>query len=231
MRILFLIILAGIFSISIFSQTNEEKILGIWRLAGNNGKISWFLEWTFKDGNFTQIGYPPISQKGKFRVIEEKGVQLKLELFDQDGTFGKEKRQIIILIDEKRKELTIDRKSGFVRKNSDSINETSAEFLKTFGLTIDEKVQVTVIDVEFPKEFINLPWVHYASALSGSSFNLESVKGSSAKIYKFTLVEKNKNQKGEFTKFAFLVFKQNELVGAWWSDSSPSAPNINSFRK
>ena len=135
------------------------------------------------------------------------------------------------MIDEKRKELTIDRRSGFVRKNGNPIIETSAVFLKKFGLTIDEKNPVSIIEVEFPKEFINLPWVHYASASMGSGFNLDSVKGGSAKIYKFTLVEKNKNQKGEFTKFAFLVFKQNELVGAWWSDSSPSAPNINSFRK
>lgn len=224
-------IMVGISPILVLSQSNAEKIQGSWRLNGTNGKVSWFLEWTFKDGDFTQTGYPPISQKGKFRIIDEKGVQLKLELFDQDGTLGKENRQIIILIDEKRKELTIDRKSGFVRKNGNPIIETSAGFLKKFGLTIDEKIPVSIIEVEFPKEFINLPWVHYASASMGSGFNLDSVKGSSAKIYKFTLVEKNKNQKGEFTKFAFLVFKQNELVGAWWSDSSPSAPNINSFRK
>lgn len=233
MKIRLLTILIAIISVPIiaWSQSTESKIQGTWRLDGTNGKTPWFIEWTFANGNFTQIAYPPISQKGKYKIIEEKGVQIKLEFLEQTGTFGTENRQIIILIDAKRKELTIDRNSGFIRKSKDVNTQIALEFLKKFNLSIDETIPVTLIDIDFPKAFTSLPWAHYQAASEISGFDLELLKGCFAKLHKYTLVEKSKTPKGEFTKFAYLAFQHNKLVGAWWSDSSPSAPNINGFRK
>ncbi len=120
MRILLFLLMTFSFSVVAFSQSNDDKIQGTWRLEGTNGGNAWFLEWTFDKGNFKQMGYPPITQTGKYKIIEEKGVQIKLELFDQDGTFGKENRQILVLIDSRRKELTIDRKTGFKPKTANT---------------------------------------------------------------------------------------------------------------
>ena len=102
-----------LFPILGMAQSNDEKIQGTWRLDTTDGK---FMEWTFDKGSFTQKGSPSISQKGKYRIVQEMGVQIKVELYEQEGTQGTENRQIIILIDAKRKELSIDRKSGFKQK-------------------------------------------------------------------------------------------------------------------
>lgn len=120
MKILLFLLMTLSFTVVAFSQSNDDKIQGTWRLEGTNGGNAWFLEWTFNRGSFKQVGYPAISQTGKYKIIEEKGVQIKLELFDQDGTYGKENRQIFVLIDAGRKELTIDRKTGFKLKNANT---------------------------------------------------------------------------------------------------------------
>ncbi|HMS41947.1 MAG TPA: hypothetical protein PKE69_17075 [Pyrinomonadaceae bacterium] len=120
MKILLFLLMTLGFTVVAFSQSNDDKIQGTWRLEGTNGGNVWFLEWTFNRGSFKQAGYPAISQMGKYKIIEERGVQIKLELFDQDGTFGKENRQILVLIDARRNELTIDRKTGFKSKNANT---------------------------------------------------------------------------------------------------------------
>lgn len=95
-------------------------IQGTWRLSGSNttsnGTIyAWFLEYTFDNGKFKLTGYPAITQKGSYRVIKQEENKLTLELYGQEGTFGKENKQIEIIFDKEAKKLTIDGKSGFHR--------------------------------------------------------------------------------------------------------------------
>jgi hypothetical protein len=94
---------------------NEKFIQGKWRVTGENGGYAWFLEWTFDNGNFKQMGYPPIIQEGKYKVLSVGDSQIRLELYEQKGTFGDEKREIEILIDKQAKQLTIAGTKGFTR--------------------------------------------------------------------------------------------------------------------
>ena len=51
--------------------SDEEFIQGTWRLEGKNDeKHSWMLEWTFDQGKFKLVGYPPLYQAGKYRIIK-----------------------------------------------------------------------------------------------------------------------------------------------------------------
>lgn len=93
-------------------ELTEEYLQGTWRAAGETpDRHTWFLEWTFKDGRFKQMGYPPITQQGKYRVVGSDANKLTIELFDQDGTFGTEPQKIEISADAGR--LTIQNMKGF----------------------------------------------------------------------------------------------------------------------
>ncbi|HVE59805.1 MAG TPA: hypothetical protein VNB22_23535, partial [Pyrinomonadaceae bacterium] len=94
---------------------NEQYIQGTWRVAGGNGIRSWFLEWTFDDGNFKQTGYPPITQEGKYRVSSITESKITLELYDQKGTFGTETSTVEISINREESQLTISNTKGFTR--------------------------------------------------------------------------------------------------------------------
>lgn len=119
---LFLLFVFGIFSISAFAQDNARAMEGTWRLEGvtpgtnGNPGVSWFLEWTFAaDGMFLQTGYPPLSQKGKYRLVQIIGDKITLKLYEQSGNFGTKDKQIEILIDAEKDTLKIDGKAGFKR--------------------------------------------------------------------------------------------------------------------
>lgn len=95
-------------------ELTEESLQGTWRAAGETpDRHTWFLEWTFKDGRFKQLGYPPITQEGKYRVVGSDANKLTIELFDQDGTFGKEPQRIEISADAGR--LKIQNMKGFAK--------------------------------------------------------------------------------------------------------------------
>jgi len=95
-------------------ELNEESLQGTWRAAGETpDRHTWFLEWTFKDGRFKQLGYPPITQEGKYRVVKSEANRLTIELFDQDGTFGKEPQRMEISAEDGR--LKIQNMKGFVK--------------------------------------------------------------------------------------------------------------------
>jgi hypothetical protein len=101
---------------------NEKFIQGKWRLTGNlgdqNKNQTWLLEWEFKNGSVTQSGYPPLLQKGKYRVLESKENTIKLKLYDQKGTFGTDDNDLEIIIDKKENTLTIGGEKGFQRQKS-----------------------------------------------------------------------------------------------------------------
>ncbi len=96
---------------------NEKFIQGKWSLSGTIGdeteNRAWYLEWEFNNGEFTQTGYPPITQKGKYKIIEDKENTLKLKLYKQKGTFGEEDSELIIIIDKENKSISINNKKGF----------------------------------------------------------------------------------------------------------------------
>lgn len=95
-------------------ELTEEYLQGTWRAAGETpDRHTWFLEWTFCDGRFKQAGYPPITQEGKYRIVASDANSIRLELFDQSGTFGKERQQIEISVD--KGWLTIQNIKGFTR--------------------------------------------------------------------------------------------------------------------
>lgn len=95
-------------------ELTEESLQGTWRAAGETpDRHTWFLEWTFKDGRFKQAGYPPITQEGKYRVVASEANKLTIELFEQNGTFGKEPQQIEISVDSNR--LMIQNMKGFAK--------------------------------------------------------------------------------------------------------------------
>jgi hypothetical protein len=100
--------------------TNEEYIKGTWRLDGelppnNTGHgFHWFLEYTFNsDGTFLLTGYPPLMQKGKYRVVEDQDNKLTLDLYEQSGNFGTKDKRIEVVIDREKKRLGIDGKEDF----------------------------------------------------------------------------------------------------------------------
>lgn len=101
---------------SLLLKDEEKFIQGTWRTAGELDKThAWFLEWTFDNGKFKQIGYPPLAQEGKYRVVKTEESKLTIELYDQKGTFGTENKQIVIVIDKEKNKLKIDGKEGFTR--------------------------------------------------------------------------------------------------------------------
>lgn len=97
------------------NEKTENLFQGVWRAEGKNGGYGWFQEWTFVKGNFKQTGYPPIFQEGKYRIIGNQGDKITLELFEQKGTFGENKRIVEIIRDSERESLAVSGTQGFSR--------------------------------------------------------------------------------------------------------------------
>jgi hypothetical protein len=98
------------------SSENESFIQGTWRAAGDQGEgRTWFMEWTFERGTFKQTGYPPLEQRGRYRVIGDTESRLQLELFEQRGTFGSKDTNLVIVVNRERDTLRIDNLEGFRR--------------------------------------------------------------------------------------------------------------------
>lgn len=88
---------------------------GTWRAAGDHGNgHTWYLQWRFAGGEFEMRGYPPILQKGRYRIAEQSEGKLKLVLFDQSGNFGAEDRAIDVAFGSDG-QVMIDRMAGFRR--------------------------------------------------------------------------------------------------------------------
>jgi major membrane immunogen (membrane-anchored lipoprotein) len=96
-------------------NSNEEFIQGTWRLTGENGGHAWFLEWTFDQGKFKLVGYPPLHQEGKYRVIKTEDNKWTLELYDQHGNFGTENSTIEVVPDKSKDTLMIKNQGPFTR--------------------------------------------------------------------------------------------------------------------
>lgn len=81
------------------TKASESNIEGTWRAAGDHGNgHTWYLQWKFVDGEFEMQGYPPILQKGKYRIAEQTEGKISLVLFDQSGNFGAAERTIEVTL-------------------------------------------------------------------------------------------------------------------------------------
>lgn len=115
------LVLTPFSSCAISVQGHEKFIQGKWRLVGEFPKDKsgrsrvWFLEWTFAGGKFLQIGYPPLKQEGKYRIVRQEDDKLMLELYEQKGNFGNKDQQIEIVVDRKNEKLKIWNQEGFSR--------------------------------------------------------------------------------------------------------------------
>ena len=99
-------------------------IQGNWRIDGQlpgNGthRMSWFQEWKFDHGKFEERGYPPLEQRGSYRVLKSDGDKLKLELYDRQGTFGTEKGELEITVYRQKKQLKIGSNEPFNRTKNE----------------------------------------------------------------------------------------------------------------
>jgi hypothetical protein len=103
---------------------NETFIQGSWRIDGQlpgNGthRMSWFQEWKFDQGKFEEQGYPPLEQRGSYRVLKSEGDKLTVELYDRTGTFGTEKDTLEIVVYRKKDQLKIGSNEPFKRVKSE----------------------------------------------------------------------------------------------------------------
>lgn len=120
--LLLLISLAASFPVASQTETSgESAIQGTWYLSGQvrdrNGQpgLSWFLEWRFDQGKFNLAGYPPLHQEDSYRIIEQEGDRLTLELYDQQGNFGTDTSRIEIILQKTRDRLMIKGQGPFKR--------------------------------------------------------------------------------------------------------------------
>jgi hypothetical protein len=104
-------------------KSSDIPIVGTWRLDGelppnNTGHgFHWFLEYTFNDdGRFILTGYPPLMQKGKYRIVKVEENKLTVDLYEQSGNFGTKDKQIELTFDKETNLLKIDGKDGFTRQ-------------------------------------------------------------------------------------------------------------------
>ncbi len=108
-------------SCAVSAQDNEAFIQGKWRLQGESPQDRsryirvWYIEWTFANGAFVQIGYPPIRQEGKYRIVKEEDSKMTLELYEQKGNFGTKDQQIKLVVDRENEKLNIWNQAGFTR--------------------------------------------------------------------------------------------------------------------
>ena len=98
-------------------DSNEQFIQGSWRIAGQlaGGRFAWFKQWKFENGKFELVGYPPLKQSGRYRILKDEGNKLTLELYDQQGTFGTKNSKLEIVVYRDKDQLKIDNSEPFNR--------------------------------------------------------------------------------------------------------------------
>lgn len=117
---LLLLLFVSLFQVTVSSaraqHSDAEFIQGTWRLEGKNDeKHRWMLEWTFDQGKFKLVGYPPLYQGGKYRVIKTEDNKWTLELTEQQGNFGTENRKVEVIVNKDKDTIMIEGKGPFTR--------------------------------------------------------------------------------------------------------------------
>jgi len=74
--------------------------------------MSSTLTWKFDEGNFSIDGYPPLFQKGKYRVLTVSDSLIQLKLIQQTGDLSTEDRSIKITLHQNG-QISIDNQGPF----------------------------------------------------------------------------------------------------------------------
>ncbi len=90
-----LLLVAMLFLAGCEMSPNEQHIQGLWEFAnefGNerSGKAHVFQQWAFDSGTFSffqeiAMGHP-LTLEGRYRIIEDEGEKIGLELYSMQGT-------------------------------------------------------------------------------------------------------------------------------------------------
>lgn len=117
-----IILLLPIFACSALRQitpdTNAQFIQGQWSYSQDlGGGLASVLTWDFRNGHFTLEGYPPLAQKGDYRVVKSDGDTVTLRLVNQSGDLSTDDREMEIILDRSAETLMIDGQGPFHRVN------------------------------------------------------------------------------------------------------------------
>lgn len=111
-------------------------------------------------------------------------------------------------------------------QNDKDDNDLGVAFLSQYNWhVLDKPVE---IPLDFPKELNGLPFFHYQRASESIGLDLNKVAGKNLPIRKYTLTETAPRSGGAM--YAYLVFDNNEIVGAWLAANSPVTPGIASVK-
>lgn len=114
-------------------------------------------------------------------------------------------------------------------KPTDAKDAVAAKFVEKFGWHIDDAVKPSLAELDFPQSFSGLPFYHYQSASMASGVDMTPLLGKKVEMRRYTLKEKTTRSGQGFTMYVHLIIENGEVMGAWRTDSSASAPGISSM--
>jgi hypothetical protein len=113
---LILLLAASLACSTLLMDDNERFVQGTWTHATNQGDgHGTYLALTFSRGRFAMQGYPPLEQRGGYRVAGSRGDTLTLDLFDQAGDLPTDDREMVIVIDRGADQLLVDGSGPYTR--------------------------------------------------------------------------------------------------------------------
>lgn len=85
-----------------------EGLEGTWTVSGelDDGDFSWFATYTFEGENYTLTGYPPIDDKGTYKVLSHEGSTYTLEV-SPISPDNEDRYQIVVTLAEGGKTLDL----------------------------------------------------------------------------------------------------------------------------
>lgn len=115
-----LIMMIALFLLTILAyyliRLNKQKklhatyIIGTWQRSGQSeAGDSWKMNYTFsKNGQFSMVGSPTFTMKGKYKIVKEVENLLTLELSALSGDGNTKKQRIQLAVEKKNNQLRID---------------------------------------------------------------------------------------------------------------------------
>ncbi len=103
------------------SSAAEQYLQGSWIFVLDQGQgYTAFQTWTFDRDRFMVIGYPPLHQSGRYRIIADDGQWLRLRLEQQQGDWGSDDTEIAIVLDRASETLRLDNQGPFTRHHEET---------------------------------------------------------------------------------------------------------------
>lgn len=116
--LIFLIVVAAYY----MSLVNKDKILnadyilGNWRREGVDSEgEKWWFEFAFDEGKVYLMGIPQFEAEGDYIIVKEDENLLTLALKNMKGDMEQDFASLMVAVDKKRGQLTIDQRSGYKR--------------------------------------------------------------------------------------------------------------------